>query len=131
MSQVFVIMGVSGSGKTTVGLALARKLGVSFYDGDDFHPPENVAKMANGIPLTDEDRYPWLARLHDLIADFLARGNGRYRLFRPQEEIPRSAARRQRGRLHHLPERQPEPHLGTHGRAAGPFYETRHAAKSI
>ena len=74
MSQVFVIMGVSGSGKTTVGLALARKLGVSFYDGDDFHPPENVAKMANGIPLTDEDRYPWLARLHDLIADFLARG---------------------------------------------------------
>ena len=74
MSQVFVIMGVSGSGKTTVGLALARKLGVSFYDGDDFHPPENVAKMANGIPLTDEDRYPWLARLHDRIADFLARG---------------------------------------------------------
>lgn len=74
MSKVFVIMGVSGSGKTTVGLALARQLGVPFYDGDDFHPPENVAKMASGIPLTDEDRYPWLARLHDLIADHLARG---------------------------------------------------------
>lgn len=74
MTTVFVIMGVSGSGKTTVGLALAQKLGVPFYDGDNFHPPENVAKMASGIPLDDDDRYPWLVRLHDLIADHLARG---------------------------------------------------------
>ena len=74
MKTVFVITGVSGSGKTTVGLALAQKLGAPFYDGDDFHPPQNVAKMANGIPLDDDDRYPWLARLHDLIADHLARG---------------------------------------------------------
>lgn len=73
MSQVVIIMGVSGSGKTTVGLALAERLGVLFYDGDDFHPPDNVAKMASGIPLNDEDRYPWLARLHDLIANHLAR----------------------------------------------------------
>lgn len=74
MNQVFVIMGVSGCGKSTVGLALAQRLGAMFYDGDDFHPPENVAKMANGIPLNDDDRYPWLARLHDLIAEHLARG---------------------------------------------------------
>ena len=73
MRRVYVIMGVSGSGKTTVGRALARRLGVPFYDGDDFHPPENVAKMAAGIPLTDEDRYPWLQALHDLIAGHLAR----------------------------------------------------------
>ena len=74
MSKVYVIMGVSGCGKTTVGLALAKKLEVPFYDGDDFHPPHNVAKMASGIPLDDDDRTPWLARLHDLIAEHLARG---------------------------------------------------------
>jgi gluconokinase len=74
MNSVFVIMGVSGSGKTTVGLALAQKLGAPFYDGDDFHPPQNIAKMAAGIPLDDEDRFVWLVRLHDLIADHLARG---------------------------------------------------------
>lgn len=71
---VFVVMGVSGCGKTTVGMALAEKLGCTFYDGDDFHPAENVAKMASGKPLNDDDRHPWLARLHDLITDHLARG---------------------------------------------------------
>jgi len=70
---VFVIMGVSGCGKTTVGMALADKLNCSFYDGDDFHPPENVAKMANGMPLNDADRYPWLERLYDLIREHLER----------------------------------------------------------
>lgn len=53
-------MGVSGSGKTTVGSLLAGRLGWSFRDGDDFHPPANVAKMRSGTPLTDEDRLPWL-----------------------------------------------------------------------
>lgn len=65
-------MGVAGSGKTTIGKALAEALGWSFYDGDDFHPPENVAKMAQGIPLDDADRAPWLTTLHDLIASCLA-----------------------------------------------------------
>lgn len=75
-SRVYVIMGVSGSGKTTVGLALAEKLRIPFYDGDDFHPLENVKRMASGIPLTDEDRLPWLSRLHDLIAEHLLRREG-------------------------------------------------------
>jgi len=56
-------MGVSGSGKTTVGQLLAARLGLPFYDGDDFHPAANVAKMASGHPLTDEDRAGWLATL--------------------------------------------------------------------
>lgn len=64
---VVVVMGVSGSGKTTVGRALAARLGCPFFDGDDFHPPENIEKMANGIPLTDADRAPWLARLQTLL----------------------------------------------------------------
>lgn len=70
----FVVMGVAGSGKTTVGQALAERLCCPFFDGDDFHPPQNIARMAGGIPLNDEDRAPWLARLRDLIHDHLARG---------------------------------------------------------
>jgi carbohydrate kinase (thermoresistant glucokinase family) len=62
-----VIMGVSGSGKTTVGKLLAQKTGGRFLDGDDFHPPENVAKMSSGIPLTDEDRLGWLETLASII----------------------------------------------------------------
>lgn len=53
-------MGVSGAGKSTVGRALAARLGIPFLDADEFHPPENVAKMASGTPLTDADRAPWL-----------------------------------------------------------------------
>jgi gluconokinase len=55
-----------------VGKALAQALGWAFYDADDFHPPENILKMANGIPLTDSDRAPWLAALHDLVSSSLA-----------------------------------------------------------
>ncbi|KAM9367338.1 putative gluconokinase [Phaethornis superciliosus] len=62
-----VVMGVSGSGKTTVGSQLAEKLGWKFYDGDDYHSPENRKKMAEGIPLNDEDRIPWLCALHDIL----------------------------------------------------------------
>jgi gluconokinase len=61
---IVVVMGVSGSGKSTVGALLAKRLGVEFLDADEFHPPENVAKMAAGAPLTDEDRKPWLERLN-------------------------------------------------------------------
>jgi gluconokinase len=67
-SRFVILMGVSGSGKTSVGKALSERLGWDFYDADDFHPPENVAKMTNGIPLDDSDRDPWLAALHDLIS---------------------------------------------------------------
>lgn len=62
-------MGVSGSGKSTVGGLLAQTLGWQFYDGDDLHPPENIAKMSRGIPLSDRDRQPWLLALRNLIDD--------------------------------------------------------------
>ena len=61
--MIVVVMGVSGSGKTVVGQALAKELGWPFFDADNFHPKENVAKMAAGTPLTDADRWPWLDRL--------------------------------------------------------------------
>ena len=62
-------MGVSGSGKSTVGAALAARLDVPFEDGDDLHPPENVAKMARGEPLDDADRRPWLERVGGWLAE--------------------------------------------------------------
>jgi gluconokinase len=72
--RFFIVMGVSGCGKSSVGKALAKQLGWDFYDADDFHPPENVTKMASGTPLTDSDRTPWLATLHDLISSSLETG---------------------------------------------------------
>lgn len=72
--MLLLLMGVTASGKTTVGHLLRDRLGWPFYDGDDFHPPANIEKMSHGIPLTDEDRAPWLAALHKLLADTEARG---------------------------------------------------------
>ncbi len=69
-----VVMGVSGSGKTTIGLALAARLGVEFLDADDLHPPENRAKMASGHPLDDEDRLPWLHAVGRYMRDAASRG---------------------------------------------------------
>lgn len=72
---VFVIlMGVAGSGKTTIGRRLAAELGWKFYDADDFHPPANVAKMARGMPLDDADRRPWLDALRVVVRRSLERG---------------------------------------------------------
>ncbi|MFZ3200061.1 MAG: gluconokinase [Candidatus Acidiferrales bacterium] len=65
--MIVIVMGPEGVGKTTVGTLLARELGRQFVDADDFHPPANIEKMARGIPLTDADRAPWLAALHDAI----------------------------------------------------------------
>jgi gluconokinase len=65
--MVIILMGVTGSGKTTIGRLLSQQLGWKYYDADDFHSAANVEKMRNGIPLNDEDRRPWLESLRDLI----------------------------------------------------------------
>jgi len=72
--HALVIMGVSGSGKSTIGQSLGRRLGWRYEDGDSFHPPANVAKMSAGHPLTDEDRWPWLQAIADEIARCRAKG---------------------------------------------------------
>ena len=72
--MVVVLMGVSGSGKTTVGRLLAAALGGEFVEGDDHHPPANVEKMRRGIPLDDADRRPWLEALSRAIGEWLAAG---------------------------------------------------------
>lgn len=71
--EIIMLMGVSGSGKTTVGRLLADRLGYPFYDGDDFQPTSNVAKMEQGMALNDRDRRPWLLALHNLLISLAAR----------------------------------------------------------
>lgn len=68
MKPVLVVMGVSGSGKSTVGAAIAQRLRVPFADADDFHPPANIKKMSAGIPLDDHDRHPWLEAIGEWLA---------------------------------------------------------------
>jgi gluconokinase len=72
--MIIILMGVAGSGKTTIGRMLAEDLNWSFHDADDFHPPENVRKMGQGIPLTDVDRQPWLEAIAALSRDLLMAG---------------------------------------------------------
>lgn len=72
--MVLILIGPMGCGKTTIGKMLAEKLGRPFYDGDDFHPRENVIKMRAGIPLNDEDRETWLGTLHGYIQQWLGEG---------------------------------------------------------
>ena len=71
--MLVIFMGVSGSGKTTIGKSLAESLGWTFFDGDDFHPTANVSKMAKGIPLSDNDRQPWLNALRKLIKKLISK----------------------------------------------------------
>lgn len=73
-ARLVVVMGVSGSGKTTVAKALSAQFGWPFQEGDDLHPAANVEKMSHGIPLDDKDRAPWLAKCHDWLARHAAQG---------------------------------------------------------
>src|SRR4051794_3791650 len=72
--QIVLLMGVAGSGKTTVGTLLARRLGWPYADADEFHSEESIARMAAGHPLTDEERWPWLRAIRAWIDGQLARG---------------------------------------------------------
>ncbi len=72
--DLIVVMGVAGSGKTTVAALLAGRLGAAFAEGDDFHSPANVEKMSAGTPLTDDDRWPWLRSIRDWLAARAAAG---------------------------------------------------------
>ncbi len=71
--MIIVLMGVTGSGKTTVGRLLAEKLAWTYFDADEFHPESNIEKMKGGLPLNDADRKPWLESLRELIHDCLGR----------------------------------------------------------
>ena len=72
--MIVVVIGVAGSGKSTIGTMLAKIMNCSFLEGDDLHSTANIAKMSSGSPLTDEDRRPWLAAIHSRIRDSVSRG---------------------------------------------------------
>ena len=72
--MLVLVMGVTGSGKTTIGKRLGVRLGLPFHDADDYHPPENRAKMAADLPLGDADRWPWLEQLSELAASWESQG---------------------------------------------------------
>lgn len=74
--MIYYVMGVSGSGKTTVGEMLAQRLDLPFFDADGFHPPENIEKMSLGKPLNDNDRAGWLQAIHGKATDILQQGSG-------------------------------------------------------
>jgi len=74
-NKVIIIIGVSGSGKTTIGRLLSGELGWKYYEGDNFHPPANIEKLKNGVPLDDADRKPWLESLRELIRNCLEQGD--------------------------------------------------------
>jgi gluconokinase len=74
--MIVLLMGVSGAGKSTVGKELADRLRVEFHEGDDYHSESSQLKMSRGVPLTDEDREPWLAAIHNLITSIQSRDSG-------------------------------------------------------
>jgi gluconokinase len=94
--NLYVVMGITGSGKSTVGAILAHRLGVDFIEGDDYHPVENVRRMASGIPLTDDDRAGWLRALAGRIREARNAGTGMVltcsALKRSYREVLRAAA---------------------------------------
>ena len=92
---VLVLMGVSGSGKSTIGKGLSQTLGWPFRDADSFHPPANIEKMSRGVPLEDADRWPWLTAIAEWID--LQRTYGRFRhrlVLGPETRLPRPHHRR-------------------------------------
>ena len=92
--MIIVIMGVTASGKTTIGTRASKRFGWPFYDADEFHPPANIAKMSRGEPLTDEDREPWLQALHDKMAEEERAGHSDLRVLGAQGPLPSGLAGR-------------------------------------
>jgi gluconokinase len=94
-----VVMGVSGTGKSTVGQALADRLGRPFLEGDAFHPEANVVKMRDGVPLTDDDRWPWLRTLRDAMSEHAAAGTSTVVACSSLRRVYRAVLREAQGRV--------------------------------
>ena len=94
-----VVMGVAGTGKSTIGRQVADRLGLAFAEGDDFHPQANRDKMASGTPLTDEDRWPWLRSLRDAMTSSAAQGLSTVVACSALREVYRDVLRQSQGEV--------------------------------
>ncbi|KAF8441518.1 hypothetical protein L210DRAFT_3664254, partial [Boletus edulis BED1] len=142
-ARIIVVMGVSGTGKSTLGRALSRATHMPFIDGDDLHPATNVAKMARGEPLGDGDRLPWLETIRrtavGCVLDQAGSGwgavVGRDRgVFVVEEDVSRGVARRRRATCAHVFrvfEGREGGVAGAHGASTGTFHEGGHVGESV
>src|ERR1017187_380677 len=131
--MIVLLSGVSGCGKSTVGDLLASKLVWPFIDGDSLHPAANIAKMRAGIPLTDEDRWPWLEAVAAVMDTHIAAGRSAVVACSALKRSYRDLllAGRPAGRTHGLPRRPPRPAGRPAGRPARPFLPRGPAGQSV
>ena len=128
--MIVVLMGVSGSGKTTVGQILARRLGWDFQDADAYHPTENIERMNRGIPLTDEDRQPWLRALAELIDQFVRKGEGLVLACSALKHSYQDYLKHDLADVHYVCLCGPEEVIAERLAAQGAFHESRSAGES-
>ena len=129
--MIIVVMGVSGSGKTTIGKMLADAIRCSFLEGDSLHSKENIEKMSHGIPLTDSDRAPWLTAIRAHILKFFKRGEGSCRRMLSSGAAV-SGISRQRDSDHlGLSEGLGGTHSSAHETSAEPLHEGGHAFQPV
>jgi len=126
--MIVVIMGVSGSGKTTIGTMLADAIRCPFLEGDSLHSNENIQKMSHGIPLTDSDRAPWLTAIRAHILKLFKGGKGSCRrMLSSGAEVPGISRRRNSDHLD-LPKRLSGTHSFAHEASAEALHEGGHAS---
>ena len=128
MSIHVVVMGVAGCGKSTVAEAIHERLGYVYAEGDDFHPQANIDKMSAGIPLTDEDRWPWLNVINSWMVAREALGEN---TVVSSSALKRRGARQRRAHILHSPQRQPQAHSAEAQRTQGPFHAARATTKPV
>lgn len=131
MSIHVVVMGVAGCGKSTVAEAIHERLGYVYAEGDDFHPQANIDKMSAGIPLTDEDRWPWLNVINSWMVAREALGENTVVSSSALKRSYREVLAKKRAHILHSPQRQPRAHSAEAQRTQGPFHAARAPAKPV
>lgn len=129
--ESYILMGVSGSGKSLIGSKIAAMLSAKFIDGDDLHPAKNIDKMSDGIPLTDEDRLPWLARLNDASYSLYKKNETGFIVCSSLKTVPRYIASGQPECAFSVAGRRLRDHSGAHAASGRAFYASGITQKPV